>query len=102
MEEQPADCSYCRVSQVTVRRRHGVWLYASLKPVPHDQVGACAQFFNKLGGVSEIIAVIGIPHDDEPAPSGGDASLQSVAVPFGLNVNHPRPRLFCNFLGPAA
>src|SRR5260370_42244392 len=90
------------MSQVPVGKRHRVPLYASTKPVAHHQIRAGAQFFDEHRGVSEIIAVIGIRHDDEPAARGSDASSQRVAIPFGLNMNYPRSSLFCNLLGTVA
>ena len=44
------------------------------------QLEAFAQFFDELGRFQQIVAVIGVGHDDVLAASGGNASLQGRAV----------------------
>src|SRR5580700_3237288 len=52
------------IAEVPVERRHCAWLDAALEPIPHYEVVALAQFVNKIRNLTEIVTVVGIPHDD--------------------------------------
>ena len=79
-EEQPADEAEHRVAEVPVQRGHGPGRDAAGEPVAHHQVRALAQFVNERHQGSEIIAVVGVAHDDVLALGRDDAAHQRVAV----------------------
>ncbi len=90
-EEDPADAGQHRITQVTVQRRHGALGDAAGKAVAHHQLLAPAQFVQERAEVGEIIAVIGVPHDDKPPLGRGDAAGQRGAVAPGGDGHDPRP-----------
>jgi hypothetical protein len=44
-----------------------------LETIHHDQVEALAQLLYKIGNLAEIIAVVGVAHDDVFTARDGDA-----------------------------
>src|SRR5260221_3985391 len=54
--------------------------YSAGKAVPHHQVRPGAQFCDERIKTGEIIAVVRIPHDDEPPTRRRDAGPQRRAV----------------------
>src|SRR5258708_3498721 len=74
---QPAQTG---IAKVSVQRRHGAGLDAAAKAIAHDEVVAPAQFVDEIGNLNEIVAVIGVAHDDVFTAGGGDARLQRRAV----------------------
>src|SRR5882757_2604709 len=78
---QPAQTG---IAKIFVQRRHGAGLDAAAKAIAHDQVVAPAQFVDEIWDFAEIIAVVGVAHDDVFTAGGGDAGLQRRAVaPLG-------------------
>src|SRR5215469_5448713 len=92
-EEQPADEREHRVSEVAVQLRHGAWLDAAPEAVPHDQVGALAELGHERHQVGEIVAVVGVAHDDVLAAGGRDTAHEGVAVALLLDGHHARARV---------
>src|SRR5580700_6843057 len=52
------------IAEIPVERRHRAWLDAALESVSHHEIVALAQFLNKIRNLTEIVTVVGIPHDD--------------------------------------
>src|SRR5258708_32092476 len=78
---QPAQTG---IAKISVQRRHGAGLDAAAKAIAHNEVVAPAQFVDEIGNLAEIVAVIGVSHDDIFTAGGADARLQRCAVaPFG-------------------
>ena len=57
-----------------MQRRHGAGRDATFESVAHDKVATVAQLFDERHERGEIVAVIGIPHDDEPPARRRDAA----------------------------
>ena len=98
-EEQPTDAGQHRVSQVAMQRRHGARLDAALEPVAHHQIVAFAQFFDEGIERAEIVAVVGVGHDDVAASRRGDAAEQSAAIALARDRDHARTQGLGNFPG---
>ena len=80
LEEQPADEGEHRIAEIAVQGGHGALCDAALEPVAHDQVRAVAQLCDHGVQVLEIVAVVGVAHDDVLAAGGRDAADQGRAV----------------------
>ena len=63
-EENTADKGEYRVSNIPVQKWHGPFLNTSCKTVSHHQVVPLTKFLQKCHQVGEIIAIIGISHDN--------------------------------------
>src|SRR5437870_5211938 len=87
-----------RVTQVAMEWRHRAWFNSAEKAVAHYKIIAFPQFRHERSERTEVITVISITHDDVLATRGRNAAHQSVAVSPGLNINHARAMLLCNFL----
>ena len=79
-----------------MQRRHGAGLDFAPEAVAHYDVIAFVQFFHESRHISEVVAVIRIPHDDEKPARAGDASAQCRPVAALRDANHTRPVLFRN------
>ena len=79
-EEQPAEKAQHRIAEIAVQRRHGAGLDAAREAIAHDQFGAVAQPRHEGVERGEIIAVVGVAHDDVAAAGRGDAAEQRRAV----------------------
>src|SRR5437870_1731875 len=86
-----------RVTQVAMEWRHRAWFNSAEKAVAHYKIIAFPQFRHERSERTEVITVISITHDDVLAARGRNAAHQSVAVSPGLNINHARAMLCCNF-----
>src|SRR5258706_9878182 len=53
------------IADIFVAPGHGAWPNPSLKAIAHHQVVAFAPLQNESRNVGEIVAVIGVTHDDE-------------------------------------
>ena len=56
-------------------------------PIAHDQICTRTQLFDEALEIGEIVAIVGIAHDDETAPGLDKAASQSVAVTFERVIN---------------
>ncbi len=61
------------IAKIFVQRRHGARLDAASEAIAHDEVVALAKFVDEIGHLAEVIAVVGVTHDDVFAARGGDA-----------------------------
>jgi hypothetical protein len=82
-EEESAKEGEGRVADVAILPGHGAGLDAASEAVAHHEVGAGTQALQKAGDVREVVAAVGIAHEDEAAAGGGDAPAQGVAVALG-------------------
>src|SRR5215472_2245207 len=79
-----------------MQRRHGARLdgaAAGRKPAPLREVVASPKSFDKSGEFGEIVAVVGVAHDDERAARGGNSTAQRVAVALQWDIDHPSAEL---------
>jgi len=79
-EEQAAEIAEHRVAEITVQHRHGAGLDAAPETVAHHQLRPVAQARHEGVERAEIVAVVGVAHDDEAATGGGDAAQQGSSV----------------------
>jgi len=99
IEEQPPYKTQHRIPQIAVQGRHGPRRYAAAKAIPHYQVVAFSEFLDERPQIREIVAVVGIPHDDVGALGGLDAAAQGRAIAPGRHRHHPRTVSLRNLLG---
>src|SRR5215469_15283111 len=64
LKEYPSDGRQSRCANPPVLPWHGPRLDAALKPVPYDQVISLSQFLDEGQKAREIVAIVGIAHDD--------------------------------------
>ena len=69
-----------RVAEVAMQERHGSGSDAAGEAVAHDEVGAIAQFGEETWDVREVVAVVGVGHEDVLAARCGDAGVERCAV----------------------
>ena len=93
-EEQAADETQHRVAEVPVQRRHRSRRDPAGEPVAHHQVGTLAQLLDERHQVGEVVAVVGVAHDDVLAVGRDDAAHQRVAVTLVADRHHAGARLF--------
>ena len=79
-EEDAADRRQHGVAEVAVQLRHGAGHDAALEAVAHDQLVSRAKLRDEIVKPAEIVAVVGIAHDDVTAARGMDAAAQRAAV----------------------
>ena len=90
-----------RVADVPVRERHGTWRNGSTstgKTAPLNEVVACAQRCHELRDLEEVVAVVGVSHNDELPVRCLDSSHQRTAVAGSFHMNQPRAELLGNRL----
>ena len=80
LEEQPTNEAEHWVADVTMERRHGTTGDPTFEAVSHDEIRARAKAINERHKRREVIAVVGVAHDDVPPSCRSDAAKQSVAV----------------------
>ena len=71
---------------------------AGWQPAALHEVVPVAELLDELRHLQEVVAVVGIAHDDELAPRGGDAAYECVAVAPGGHLDDARPHAPCNVL----
>ena len=69
-----------RVADPAILPRHGPGLDPALEAIAHHEVAACPQLLDERHEVGEIIAVIGIAHDDIDAACRQAALIKCRAV----------------------
>src|ERR1700722_5690980 len=68
------------VADVTVQRRHRSRLDAAKEPVAHHEFVALPELLDKATQVREVVAVVGITHDDVTAARRGNSGQQRTAI----------------------
>ena len=91
-EKQPSDARQHRVAQVPVQGRHGARLNAAPEAVAHHQVAAFSQLLDERHEIGEVVAVVGVAHDDVPAAGGGDGPHERGAIAAYRDVDNARAR----------
>ena len=81
-----------------MQRRHGTRQNSALETVTHDQVITFAQLIYEFVQVREVVAVIGVPHENEASPGGGDSSAQGTSIAAGFDGHHPGTAVQGNLL----
>jgi hypothetical protein len=76
------------IAQVFVQFGHGARFDATPEAVPHDQIVALTQFLDKIRYFAEVVAIIGIAHDDVLASRTDNPGPQRRAVTSLLDANH--------------
>src|SRR6185436_2935918 len=89
-KQQAADEAQHRVAEVAVQKGHGPFADLAAKAVAHDQRIAFAQPGHEAVEAREVIAVVGVAHDDVAAARRGDPSGQRRAVAAPGHVDHSR------------
>jgi hypothetical protein len=93
VKEDPADARQHRVAQPPVRPGHRARLDPAQEPIADHEVVAFSELGDQRRDRSEVIARIGVTHDDEPSLRRVDAADQRAAVSLSLNVDDPGAEL---------
>jgi hypothetical protein len=59
----------------------------------HDEIGSCAEFFDEGLDLAEVVAAVGLAHDEVFSLGGLHAVAKGVAVAFFGNIHNPRAEL---------
>ena len=90
LEKEPPKKAQRRISKVSVQKRHCLWGDSALESVSHHQISAAAQLIKVFIEAREIIAVVGIAHDDVAAASGLNPAKEGPAIAANGRVHQPR------------
>jgi hypothetical protein len=96
MEEEAPDAREQRVADVPVLPRHGAGSKATQEPVAHHEIGAGRQRRDEGVQPREIIAVVRISHDDEPAAGSERAEVERGAIAANLDLDNACAFGACN------
>src|SRR5216683_3645197 len=96
VEEQIEQGGEAGISEIPVEWRHGAGFDAAAEAVAHDDVVAFPQFFHESRHVAEVIAVVGVAHDDECAMRGRNAGAQRGSITALRYADHTRSVLLGN------
>ena len=75
-------------------------LDASQEAIAHHQVVALTEVGDKIFQLREIVAVVGVTHDDEFSAGRRDSTAQCGSVPSFGDGHHARAEASGNFLRP--
>src|SRR4029078_7369330 len=89
-EEQPADEGKNRVTKITVQRRHRAGTDTALETIAHDQRESVPQLFDEPRQPAEIVAVVGVAHDDVFSVRRRDSGAQRRTIAALRRMDHPR------------
>ena len=92
-EEQSPRKAQQRVAEVTMQQGHGAPADAAAEAVADDQGIPRAQRCDESVELGEVVAAVGVRHDDEPAPGGFDATEQRTAIAAARDGYDARARL---------
>ena len=98
-EEDAADGGEDGVAEVTVERRHGSGLDGAGETVAHDEVVAFVELWKEAGEVFEVVAGVGVGHEDVFAVGGLDAGDKGGAVAADGHVDDAGAFVGGDFLG---
>jgi hypothetical protein len=101
-EEESADEGERRIADPAVFPRHGAWddfSTACWHAAAHDEVGAGAEFLDKGFDLGEVVAEIGVAHDEESSMGGIHSVAEGVAVAFFGNIYNAGTELAGYVLG---
>jgi hypothetical protein len=80
LEEQAAEEAEDGVADVAVFPRHGAGMNPARETVAHHDIGARLEGGEHGAGFAEIVAAVGVGHDDVAAAGGVDAGVEGVTV----------------------
>src|SRR5258708_8596897 len=80
-EKEPTDEAQHRIAEVAVQRGHGAATDAALEAVAHHERMPGAQLLDERVEPGEVVAVVGVAHDDVASARGPDPPPQTPAVP---------------------
>ena len=89
-EEASPDSGQHGIAQVPVHPRHGAWPNAAKKAVAHHEIRPFAHLVDEGVKPREVIAVVGVGHDDELPACRGNPALERFAVTSLLDVHDGR------------
>ena len=89
-EQHPADPGEHRVAEVLVQRRHRAGAMPPLKRLPITSSSPARSRSTNGSRLGEVVAVVGVAHDDVLAAGGLDPAHERAAVPLGRDVDDPR------------
>ena len=79
-KRRAADEAEHRVAEIAVQERHGLGADAAAKAIAHHEVGAVAKLGEEARDVRELVAVVGVGHEDVLAARGANAGVEGSAV----------------------
>src|SRR5437879_3304229 len=88
VEEQPPDPRQDRVTEVPMERWHGTRADAAREAVAHHEVVTLPKLLHERTDRGEVVAVVGIAHDDEAPTGSSDATEQRAPVSLLLHIDH--------------
>src|SRR5262245_53768908 len=84
-----------RIAEPSVRERHCAWHDSSTprrKPAALNPICSFAESLDKLRDLTEIVAIVGVPHNNELAACRRNASHQSITISLSFDVNYSGTR----------
>src|SRR6185369_13523830 len=87
IEEQPSDSREHGITEIPVQPGHRIPLDTSFETVTHHQVETVTQLVEERTEVTEVVAVVGVPHDDRTAAGCLNPAEQGTAVTFFGHMN---------------
>ncbi|CAB4591278.1 unannotated protein [freshwater metagenome] len=81
-----------------MKRRHRSRRNTASESIPHHELCATTKRFDEWAQIGEVVAVIGIPHDDKRALRVGDTCDQCSAIPACWYVDDTSAFTACNVL----
>src|SRR5579883_2648017 len=85
------------VAEISVQERHRAGLDTPKEAITHHQVIALAKLLDEIRHFAEVVAVIGIAHDDVGSAASCNSRLQRGAIAARLDSNHPGSVSFRDF-----
>jgi len=87
-EKQAPDAGENGIPEILVQGWHGTGLNAAQEAIAHHQLTSLAQFLQQSRHISEVVAAVGIAHDDISAARGADPAHQGTAVSFARDADN--------------
>src|SRR5262249_17451428 len=84
-----------RIAKPPMEQRHRAWHHPAAsgrKPATLNQVEAFPKLVHELGDLPKIVAIVGVPHDDELPPRSRYASHERIAVTLLRHGNDAGPQ----------
>ena len=91
-----------RIADPAMGPRHGAWgdfSAAGGEAAALDKIETLSDFAGEFWNFTEVVAVVGIAHENVLATGGGDATHESGSVTFGRNGDDSSSKFFCDLLG---
>src|SRR5713101_247983 len=95
-EKKPANRGEDGIAEIAMQCGHGPRPDAALEAIAHHKLIALAKLLDERGEPGEVVAVVGITHDDVGAACGTDAADKRASVAPLRDIDNPRPVSFGN------